>query len=157
MMVARGAAAKVGQGAGQGKEEVEKGSSSGSSSSSSNSSSLSSGSGSDDDDDEGGQGKGDEGETITGNWKVVNVYLEEDGGGKKVKVRRYKCPGKGCREMCNSWSACNAHINKKHLKQVYGPCHDQIVDTLTITGTPSLPMLKNAKRQTNINIKLNKQ
>ena len=56
---------------------------------------------------------------------MVNVYLEEDRGGKKVRVRRYKCPGKGCREMRNSWSACDAHINKKHLKQVYGPCHDQ--------------------------------
>ena len=22
-------------------------------------------------------------------------------------------------------SACDAHINKKHFKQVYGPCHDQ--------------------------------
>ena len=130
MTAARGAVAKAGQGAGQGQgvgqgqEEVQEGSSSGSSSSSSSSSSSLS-SGSDDDDNEGSQGKGDEGKTQTGNWKVVNVYLEEDLGGKKVRVRRYKCLRKGCREMCNSWSACDAHINKKHLKQVYGPCHDQ--------------------------------
>ena len=123
------------------------------------------------------------------------------------------------------WSACDAHINKKHLNQVYGPCHDQIVHSLTIsvmthimqilgifdiaiscwicsnvismvpfthvvffvtknhaikrgleqknctvkklqqihlmcvmalTGTPSLPVLKNVKMQTDRNIKLNK-
>ena len=56
---------------------------------------------------------------------MINVYLQEDPGGKNVKVRRYKCPGKGCGEIRNLWSACDAHINKKHLKQVYGPCHDQ--------------------------------
>ena len=36
------------------------------------------------------------------------------------------------------------------------PAMTKIVDTLTTTGTPSLPMLKNAKGWTNINIKLNK-
>ena len=92
---------KQGQGADQGQEEVEEGRSSGSSSSSSNSSSSSSSSssGSEDDDDEGIQGKGDEGKMITGSWKVVNIYLEEDQSGKKVRVRRYKCLGKGCGEM----------------------------------------------------------
>ena len=125
ILVARDAAAKVGQRAGQGQEEVEEGSGSGSSSSSSSSSSLSSSGGSEDDDDDGSQGKVDEGKMIMGTWKVINVYLEEDRGGKKVKVRRYKCLGKGCGEVYNSWSACDAHINKKHLKQVYGPCHDQ--------------------------------
>ena len=75
--------------------------------------------------DEGSQGKVDEGETIMHRWKVINVYLEEDQDRKNVKVRRYKCLGKGCGEVCNSWSACDAHINKKHLKQVYGPCHDR--------------------------------
>ena len=57
--------------------------------------SSSSSSGSEDDDDEGTQGKGDEGKMIMGSWKVINVYLEEDRGGKKVRVRRYKCPGEG--------------------------------------------------------------
>ena len=105
MMVARDVAAKVGQGAGQGQEEES------SSSSSSSSSGSSSSSSSEDEGDEGGQGKGDEGKTITGSWKVINVYLEEVQGGKNVKVRRYKCPGKGCGEVCNSWSSCDAHIN----------------------------------------------
>ena len=44
---------------------------------------------------------------------MINVYLEEDQGRKNVKVRRYKCLGKGCGEVHNSWSACDAHINKK--------------------------------------------
>ena len=92
MSVARDVAAKAGQGAGQGQEEVEEGSSSGSSSSSSSTSSFSSSSVSEDDDNEGNQGKGDEGKTIMGSWKVINVYLEEERGGKNVKVRGYKCP-----------------------------------------------------------------
>ena len=33
--------------------------------------------------------------------------------------------GEGVWEVHNLWSACDAHINKKHLKQVYGPCHEQ--------------------------------
>ena len=33
--------------------------------------------------------------------------------------------GEGCGVVHNLWSACDAHINKIHLKQVYGPCHDQ--------------------------------
>ena len=153
IMVARDVVVKAGQGVGQGQEEEEESSSSSSSSLSSSSSSSSE----EEEGDEGGQGKGDEGKTITGSWKVINVYLEEDQGGEKVKVRRYKCLGKGCGEICNSWSACDAHINKKHLNQVYGPCHDQkLSHSLTITGTPSLPMLKNAKMQMNRNIKLNK-
>ena len=81
--------------------------------------------GSEDEGDEGGQCKVDEREMIMGSWKLINVYLEEDRGRKNVKVRRYKCPGKGCGVVCNSWLACDAHINKIHLKQVYGPCHDQ--------------------------------
>ena len=70
---------------------------------------MSSSSGSEDDDDEGGQGKGNEGKMIMGSWKVINIYLEEEQGGKNVKVRRYMCLGKGCGEMSNSWSACDAH------------------------------------------------
>ena len=62
---------------------------------------------------------------IKGSWKVINIYLEEDQGGKEVKVRRYKCTGKGCGEVHKSWSACDAHINKKHLNQVYSLCHDK--------------------------------
>ena len=33
--------------------------------------------------------------SLKSSWKVINVYLEEDQGREKVKVRRYKCPGKG--------------------------------------------------------------
>ena len=83
--------------------------------------SSSSSSSSEDEGDEGSQGKGDKGGMIMDSWKVITVYLEEDQGGEKVKVGRYKHLGKGCGEVHNSWSACDAHINKKHLNRVYGP------------------------------------
>ena len=41
------------------------------------------------------------------------MYIwNEDQGWKNVKVRSYKYPGKGCGEVRNLWSACDAHINK---------------------------------------------
>ena len=58
-------------------------------------------------------------------WEEVEQDSSSGSSRKNVKVRRYKCMGKGCGVVRNSWSACDAHINKIHLKQVYGPCHDQ--------------------------------